>query len=199
MHPAIRKDYMFHNQYQPAQSTQVLQQQNLPQPKSEAPMYQPYNPPPFQTPKPPEQQFHTPKQAVMSTQQANAYSSPGHSPPTVSQQEQHYQAPTAPQLQYEMSAPKPVYPHQQYFQKQQPQQAQQPNDFALPLPQVMNEMMRQPQSQPQEKPFQQLPPLPQMATPLMQYPEPMAKIAECPPDMTNFVSNMIANIKRVAK
>lgn len=235
MHPAIRKEYMFHNQYQ---APQPLQPQpishNLPQPKPDT-LYQTYKPQNFQ----PEmsKQFQAAKQPVMQSyqfqhiqqpikqtelplpkylpkedpvcpqpelsvehfqpakqstpiaQQQNSFlSSQSFGNGMLTQQEQK-PAPIPPK--YEIPAPKLQYPHQQFFQK--PHQSS--SDYAVSIPEV---------TKPQQETFQQLPPIQQLA-PMLQQPssqyqdEPIAKIAECPPDVSNYVSHLMANLRKVAQ
>lgn len=197
MHPAIRKEYMFHNQYQPTQSTSHTQ--SLLQPKVE---YQSYQSSQYPIAKHSEQQFQAAKKQDVPVQQRNPYSS--HTPTPVRQQEYH--SATAPSH-YETPAPKPVYHHQQYFQKQQ-----QSNDGAFPSPDVMRQTQPQhvalpqfslpetmKQAQPRQATLPHLPPIAQMQAPMMHAPgDTLAKIAECPPDVTTCVTQMMANLRKAA-
>lgn len=197
MHPAIRRDYMFHNQYQPTPSPPL----NLPRSGSDNPLYQAYSPQPqqfqpakqaemsqFQTARQPEiplSQFQTTKQPDI-PQHSNTYRSSSNV--TASNQEQYNPLSAPAPLQYEMPASKSMYPHQQYFQK--------PQGYGISLPEVT----KLPGSSQQDI-LPQLPPIQQLAPMLPQpyHEEPLAKIAECPPDVSNCVSHLMANLRKVAK
>lgn len=183
MHPAIRRDYMFHNQYQPNPSPTLPPPQNLPQSKPELHQYKPQQFQPPMRPEIPLQQFQVPKQPDAQILQRNYQSS--HSPIDATAKRQELQHPSTLPVQYEMQAPKPVYAHQQYFQK-----PLQPNEYAPP------EVTKP--TQPQQESYQQLPPLQQLTPVLPLAEEPLAKVAECPPDMSSFTLQLMANLKKVA-
>lgn len=203
MHPAIRKEYMFHNQYQPPQPLP-----HIPQPKSDNSLYQSYKPQQFQPemsnqfqavkpevplyqfqpikqPEIPVQQFQPAKQQNPVPRQQNSYSS-SHSPSNgIPTQQEHKPVSVPPS--YE--TPKPQYPHQQYFQKPH----QPPSDYSIPRPEV---------TKPHQETFQQLPSIHQLAPMLQQqqhHDEPTAKIAECPPDIKQYVSSLMLNLRKAAE
>lgn len=196
MHPAIRREYMFHNQYQPSPTSQA---QTLPQSKVD---YQSYQAPQFPNAKQSEHPFQDAQKPDVPVQQRNPY--PSNSPTPIRQQEYH---PATAPSHHESPAPKPVYPHQQYFQRQQsydvsfpsPDVTRQAQPQHVGLPQFsLPEVTKQPQHQQATLP-RLPPPIAQMQAPIMHVPgETFAKIAECPPDVTTCVSQMMANLRKAA-
>jgi len=198
LHPAIRQQYssMFNNSYEPPRAQYI----SPPSAQHSSPAYQMQRPAPQQNPAAPPTHYYQKPYQLPASMTKNAspitptFPSNGQKPyPTPSHPHSYqpqYHSHTQPQAhtQYQQEN-KPVYAHQQFFQKPQTQAPMmQPTALTSVPPQSQPQAQSQSQAQPQA-PAQALPQT--QATAKVSY-----DLPDVPVDYTSTIETMMANLRK---